>query len=274
MQYPQTRRQPARSLNADERSTLRRIEAHTFDVPGDGLTFSARLARENGWSARYTAAVMDEYRRFCFLAVHAGHPVTPSDQVDQAWHLHLTYTLDYWGIFCPEVLGTPLHHGPTRGGNRESAKYRDWYARTLESYERFFGPPPISVWPAPAARFRNAEQFVRVNTADRLTLPRAGMRRAGLTFGAASLLATATSAFAADGGGFPGALIFVLVILVGGVIMFMVARNSGGASRKDGGAFVGSSETGGKASKGGDADGSGCGGDGAGGSGCGGCGAG
>lgn len=54
------------------------------------LQFAGRLARENGWSREYAAQVLLEYRRFCFLAVTQHHAATPSDAVDQVWHLHLT----------------------------------------------------------------------------------------------------------------------------------------------------------------------------------------
>jgi len=83
------------------------------------LPFAARLARENGWSTAYAARVIEEYKRFCFLAVTGDSEVTPSDAVDQAWHLHLTYSRDYWDRFCPEILGSQLHHGPTAGGGTE-----------------------------------------------------------------------------------------------------------------------------------------------------------
>ena len=43
-----------------------------------------------------------------------------SEQVDAAWHLHLTYTRSYWDRFCKETLGQPLHHDPTRGGPAEA----------------------------------------------------------------------------------------------------------------------------------------------------------
>lgn len=52
--------------------------------PGVNLTFSQRLARDNCWSLNYAQRVIKEYKKFAFLAVCAGHPVTPSDQVDQA----------------------------------------------------------------------------------------------------------------------------------------------------------------------------------------------
>ncbi len=95
------------------------------------LPFEYRLARENGWRADFTRQVVEEYRRFVFLATVAGHEVTPSDAVDQAWHLHLTYTRDYWERFCPTVIGRPLHHGPTAGGANEQHRFFDQYAATL-----------------------------------------------------------------------------------------------------------------------------------------------
>jgi len=85
-----------------------RLQLYQIGPSDAALPFVQRLARENGWSAAHAARVIEEYRRFCFLAVTAGHPVTPSDAVDQVWHLHLTYSRDYWERFCPDVLGQPL----------------------------------------------------------------------------------------------------------------------------------------------------------------------
>ena len=76
---------------------------------------------------------IEEYKRFVFLAMAAGHPVTPLDEVDQVWHLHLCYTRSYWEDLCGEVLRAPLHHGPTRGGAAERARFDDQYRRTLAS---------------------------------------------------------------------------------------------------------------------------------------------
>ena len=108
--------------------------------------------------------MIGEYKRFCFLAVTAGHEVTPSDAVDQAWHLHLTYSRDYWERFCPEVLGMPLHHGPTAGGSAEQERYFEQYAQTLKSYEAAFGKvPPADIWPAAAQRFGRDPLAFRVH---------------------------------------------------------------------------------------------------------------
>ncbi len=136
-----------------------------MDWPDSQLSFSQRLAKDNGWSLGYTQRVIEEYKKFIFLAVAAGHPVTPSDQIDQVWHLHLTYTRSYWQEFCPKILQTTLHHEPTRGGSSEQLKFGSWYSKTLESYEQFFGHiPPIDIWPKPKDRFGRDLHFIRINT--------------------------------------------------------------------------------------------------------------
>lgn len=143
---------------------LNRIEAFSFDEPGTSFTFAQRLARENGWPAPYTRRVLREYRRFAFLAMTAGHPVCPSEAVDQAWHQHLTFTQNYWEDFCGKVLGSPLHHGPTRGGSKEAVKHHDMYERTLASYREAFGEePPADIWEPSEIRFGDGGKYVRVN---------------------------------------------------------------------------------------------------------------
>ena len=124
------------------------------------LPFSKRLARENGWPIDYARRVADEYKRFLYLAVTQGVPVTPSDEVDQAWHLHLLYSRHYWGELCGKVLKTDLHHGPTRGGSNETNKYREWYERTLHLYETCFGEaPPCGHLAKLEATFRQRRLF-------------------------------------------------------------------------------------------------------------------
>ena len=150
-----------------------RLADYEIGPPDAAFTFAQRLARENRWSAAYAARVLTEYKRFCWLACAAGHEVTPSDAVDQAWHLHLTYTSDYWERFCPEVLRMPLHHGPTAGGAAERTRYYDQYARTLASYRAHFGAPaPLDIWPSARRRFGIDPRGVRVNPVDVLIVPR------------------------------------------------------------------------------------------------------
>ncbi|HKM63199.1 MAG TPA: hypothetical protein VJY39_11995 [Acidisphaera sp.] len=156
-----------------------RIERHEFEPP-QALNFTHRLARDRFWPLRYARAAVAEYRRFCFLAVTAPSPMTPSEEVDEVWHVHLTYSRDYWDVWCGRVLQAPLHHDPTQGGPAEQRRFRAQYALTLARYESFFGPPEAQFWPATHRRFRPLPRF-RTIDADHawvLTRPRALLRRA------------------------------------------------------------------------------------------------
>lgn len=154
--------------------TLReRLDRFDLDDPDSRLKFSERLARENNWTLRYARRVVAEYKRFLELAVTAGHTVTPSDDVDQAWHLHMVYTRSYWNDLCKNVLQQPLHHGPTKGGQEERERYEDLYARTVESYCATFGEqPPADIWPDSEERFRQSIQSVRVDKGRNWVIPK------------------------------------------------------------------------------------------------------
>jgi len=153
------------------------------------LPFAARLARENGWSTAYAARVIEEYKRFCFLAVTGDSEVTPSDAVDQAWHLHLTYSRDYWDRFCPEILGSQLHHGPTAGGGTERHRYFEQYAETLKRYEEVFGAlAPPDIWPGAARRLIDDPKARRVHPRDAFIIPKATARFLLLLAGAAVVI--------------------------------------------------------------------------------------
>ncbi|MGR9106295.1 MAG: TIGR04222 domain-containing membrane protein [Gammaproteobacteria bacterium] len=142
----------------------KRISAFQLDESAAAFPFSARLAQENCWSKSEASEAIREYKRLIFLGLVAGHPVAPSDEVDQVWHLHLTYTRSYWERWCGETLGKPFHHIPTQGGPEESVKYAEWYAKTLESYRCWFSEdPPKRFWPPVEQRFAAKMRFSRVN---------------------------------------------------------------------------------------------------------------
>jgi uncharacterized protein (TIGR04222 family) len=146
-------------MNSSELELYQRLQHFEFEQAAAKLSFSQRLAREQNWSPLYTQRVLNEYKKFAFLAVVADHVVTPSEQVDQAWHLHLTYTRSYWQEFCPQILGQPLHHEPTIGGQAEQQKFFVHYNQTLKSYHQFFGhQPPADIWPSAVDRFQPLQQ--------------------------------------------------------------------------------------------------------------------
>lgn len=147
--------------------------AFELDDADSSLPFTRRLARENRWTIAYAVRVVREYKRFMYMAVRAGHTVTPSLDVDQAWHMHLLYSRSYWHGLCGGVLGCEVHHGPTRGGASECVRHRDQYRRTLESYERLFGSaPPGDIWPGVDDNFAHAAEGVYVNRAEAWLVPK------------------------------------------------------------------------------------------------------
>ena len=166
--------QPIPKIAPMEKETLlRRLAEFELDDPHASLPFTARLAREQRWTLAFSARSVVEYKRFIALAVLAGHPVTPSEEVDQVWHLHLVYTRSYWQEMCADLLDREIHHGPTRGGLSENEKFTDWYAKTLASYEALFGnSPPADIWPAPVDRFRDAGAGIWVNSAKFWLVPK------------------------------------------------------------------------------------------------------
>jgi len=130
-----------------------RICDYRLTDPSHELGFLAHLMRANGWSRPFALRAIEEYRKFVFLAMVADHQVTPSDQVDQVWHLHLLFSDAYWNDFCPRVLGRPLHHHPTRGGQAERDRFHELYRATIRSYRQHFGEPSAELWPPVDVRF-------------------------------------------------------------------------------------------------------------------------
>ncbi|WP_420335189.1 glycine-rich domain-containing protein [Roseibium sp.] len=147
---------------------------HPDDVEAD-FPFSKRLARDNRWTHDHALRVITEYQRFAYLSRMKAGMVTPSDEVDQAWHLHLTYTRHYWGPF-KDTLGGALHHMPTKGGAGQATLFRQAYEKTLDLYRTEFGSePPADIWPPADIRFGKAPHFQRINTQDVWIVPKPAM---------------------------------------------------------------------------------------------------
>lgn len=148
---------PARTADAetgsDTAGLARRwelIRSHPLGESPETSGLPERVAREHGWSMARTRRAIEEYRRFCLLAVDARGRVSPSDDVDAVWHAHLLYTQDYWKTFCPKVLGFDLHHVPNSGASGESDRLADQYTRTLARYAELFGAEaPSDLWAPP-----------------------------------------------------------------------------------------------------------------------------
>ncbi|MCW1883217.1 hypothetical protein OKA04_00650 [Luteolibacter flavescens] len=253
---------------------LLRLESFELDEPSAPFPFSARLARENGWSREFSRRVIVEYKRFVWLAMRAGHPVTPSEEVDEAWHLHLCYTRSYWDGMCGGVLGKPLHHGPTEGGEKEDAIFADWYERTLESYRRLFGEElPADIWPPAEIRFRPASSR-KIDATTHWAVPKRVIKRVLLGGSIAAVLPVLAGCShliaAAD---FGDLLCFLIpVAFVVWIIVLAVKKGGKGGGNGCGGGGCGGTSSGISScgSSAGDSGSSGCSSSGCGGGGCGG----
>jgi hypothetical protein len=240
-----------------DRSLYEKLNALALDDESAQFKFSDRLARENGWSQSFAGEAIGEYKKFVYLAATSPTPVTPSDIVDQVWHLHLTYSRSYWNEMCGAILGKPLHHGPTKGGASEDGKYRDLYAATLETYRREFDQePPAAFWPPSQARFESAAHQRWVDTRDHLVMSwRAIASAAAVSIGVILLTSAGTALAAATGTTKTG--VTVGLALMAALIAFVVAlaaasrRKKGPRARgsdSSGGVFVGGCGTSGSKS--------------------------
>lgn len=205
-------------MNTLQAALWRRIDEYAFDAIDSTLTFCARLAHDNAWSPAFAQRALQEYKKFILLAMTAGHPVTPSDEVDQVWHLHLLYTRSYWGDFC-SLLGGPLHHGPTQGGADERKKFNDWYGNTLQSYTQVFNvAPPSDIWPEPARRFVEAAHCKRINTRACWVIPKPRLSVSLISVAAAAPLVWLSGCTSAGDKGLPWIILGIFILFLMGHI--------------------------------------------------------
>jgi hypothetical protein len=269
------------AVNASGHPVWQRIAAFSLDRPDATLTFTARLARDNGWSRGFAPRVVEEYKRFMFLTVVADHVVTPSEAVDQAWHLHLTYTRSYWGDFCGEVLGKQVHHDPTTGIG-EQPRFVDLYERTLRSYADWFEHvPPADIWPDAETRFGEDVESRWVNTARHWVVAKPrflrelrGRSRSGVMACVATVPVVYVAANRDSGWGFGTFAVVAIVLVILSIVLSLLKGGKGGSGGQSGGHVGCGAGCGGATHSGsGDCGGSGCGsgcGAGCGGGGCGG----
>jgi hypothetical protein len=261
-----------------------RLNEYELDAIDSEFPFSKRLARENSWTLDYAKRVINEYIRFVFLAMTSNHPVTPSDEIDQVWHLHLIYTKAYWEEFCKDIIRTSFHHHPTKGGKKEGEKFRNWYAKTKQAYIEAFGvAPPIDIWKNERERFEFAPHYKRINTAANWIIPKPNaLKRINMVAGVVLVMAFSAVRCAGDtiqiGDYRLGLMIgFIFLMVIFGSILFALNNRTNDQKSKGntsstgcGGDFTSSedADSGSNNSGSGDDGGSGC----SGCSGCGGCG--
>lgn len=258
-------------MTTEEKTLWAKLFAYNIDDESSTFKFSARLARENGWTLNFSKKVIEEYKKFIFLCCITKTGVTPSDQVDQAWHLHLAYTRSYWIDLCKNILDKEVHHTPTKGGKKEGEKFNDFYTDTLNQYRsKFNSEPPETIWPVNEKRFSDIN-FQRVNLKDYWLFRKPNFKSKKTTFFIIAFISLffiqyKTSNPISDTAS--GILVFVILALV---IKMTKNNNGGNGSGCSSSGCGGSSGCNSHSGCGGSSGCSGCGGGGCGG-GCGGCG--
>ena len=101
-----------------------------------------RITKVHGYTQDKAEMLFREAKRLLYLYAVTRKPVSPSLDVDDAWHEMLMFTKFYKG-FC-DFIGVFVHHdpspGPPDGGKT--------YASTKELYEKTFGiKPDPEFWP-------------------------------------------------------------------------------------------------------------------------------
>lgn len=117
----------------------------SYDFPS---SLNMKLIQEHNWTSEYTERVLKEYVRFIHLTMIGDQEMTPSQIVDLAWHMHLTFTEDYWERMMP-ILPRVLHHKPCKDEDpsADKVRYEQQYQATLQLYHQEFGEsPPDDIW--------------------------------------------------------------------------------------------------------------------------------
>jgi hypothetical protein len=163
-------------MNSEELQLWEKISQFPIDKTDVKLSFSQRLARANGFSESFARKIVEEYKKFLFLCCVSEQPVTPSNFVDLAWHLHLTYTKSYWNDLCENTLQQEIHHTPTEGGKFEKLKYKSYYEYTLELYKTKFNEnPDFEIWEKTQNRFEL--NFINVDKRNHWIIPKINLSK-------------------------------------------------------------------------------------------------
>ena len=108
------------------------------------------MQTQMGQNAEMAQRVIEEYRKFLFLAMRAGHQVIPPGIVNDVWTAHIESVHNYWESLAQIISERPMTEGSDA---RAFASMADAWKATLESYEKIFGAkPPMDIWgsgPAP-----------------------------------------------------------------------------------------------------------------------------
>ena len=104
-----------------------------------------RLHQETGHSIEVCYILVEEYRRFIYLAASTEETLAPSPIVDVVWKMHVEDQKAYFEDFCPRIIGRVI----PRPDDLLQFANDPAYARTLDRYADEFGRAQVQFWPDP-----------------------------------------------------------------------------------------------------------------------------
>ncbi|MEO0913544.1 MAG: hypothetical protein AAFY59_11225 [Pseudomonadota bacterium] len=124
-----------------------RLQGYPLGGLADGYLHSRAFAAETGWKPAYTEAVVEEYRKFLYLACVSDGAAMPPPDVDYLWSLHRERSREtYIEALCVGVLDKLVKHPGTSGKLSKSA-FKRHFSATRKLYQEEFGEAPApAVW--------------------------------------------------------------------------------------------------------------------------------
>jgi len=101
-----------------------------------------RVAKEHGYSTKDATNLVKEAKRMLYLSIVTDKPISPSQDVDRAWHEMLMFTRFYRSF--AEFIGGFIHHDPTPGPPDGGKLYQATKERYFEAFKE---KPAPRYWP-------------------------------------------------------------------------------------------------------------------------------
>lgn len=131
-----------------DRRLWHRLEGYSFHERPLSQSLVTRLVAETGHPLDVCYTLIEEYRRFMYLAGSSSQNLSPSPIVDLVWRLHTEDSHAYFDDFCPRILGRVIYR-PEAGTPAPPFQEDPDYERTLTYYAQEFGRPQVQFWPDP-----------------------------------------------------------------------------------------------------------------------------
>ena len=145
--------------NKSDRRLWHRLEGYSFHERPLTRSLVDRLVEETGHSVDVCYTLVEEYRRFMYLAGSSSENLSPSPIVDMVWRMHTEDKRAYFEDFCPRILGRTIYRPEGEGAALPFQDDPD-YLRTLELYALEFGRPQVQYWPDPDFALEKLSHFV------------------------------------------------------------------------------------------------------------------